>query len=111
MILEPSPPNSVISIASPSIYHEVMGPEAMNSVFWMLSFKPFVLSSFTFIKRLFIYLFIFAFFHKDAVICITEVIDNLSLEVDNWVIDNSAVLIPARASSSLAFLMMYSAYI
>ena len=29
--------NSVtISIVSPSIYHEVMGPEAINFVFWML---------------------------------------------------------------------------
>ena len=39
---------------SPSIYHEVMGPDAMIFIFWMLSFKPtFSLSSFTFIKRLF----------------------------------------------------------
>ena len=38
---------------SPSICHEVMGPDAMTLVFWMLSFKPtFSLSSFTFIKRL-----------------------------------------------------------
>ena len=34
--------------------HEVMGPDAIIFVFWMLSFKPtFSLSSFTFIKRLF----------------------------------------------------------
>ena len=33
---------------SPSIFHEVMGPDAMILVFWMLSFKP---SSFTFIAR------------------------------------------------------------
>ena len=39
---------------SPSIYHEVMGQNAMILVFWMLSFKPiFSLSSCTFIKRLF----------------------------------------------------------
>ena len=39
---------------SPSICHEVMGPDAMILVLWMLSFKPaFSLSSFTFIKRLF----------------------------------------------------------
>ena len=32
---------------SPSICHEVMGPDAMILVFWMLSFKPtFSLSSF-----------------------------------------------------------------
>ena len=37
-----------------SVCHEVMGPNAMILVFWMLSFKPtFSLSSFTFIKRLF----------------------------------------------------------
>ena len=39
---------------SPFICHEVMGPDAMILVFWMLSFKPtFSLSSFTFIRRLF----------------------------------------------------------
>ena len=39
---------------SPSICHEVMGPDTMILVFWMWSFKPtFSLSSFTFIKRLF----------------------------------------------------------
>ena len=38
---------------SPSISHEVMGPDAMIFVFWMLSFKPtFSLFTFTFIKRL-----------------------------------------------------------
>ena len=43
-----------VSIFSPSICHEVMGPDAMILVFWMLSFKPALsLSSFTFIKRLF----------------------------------------------------------
>ena len=39
---------------SPCICHEVMGPDAMILVFWMLSFKAtFSLSSFTFIKKLF----------------------------------------------------------
>ena len=39
---------------SPSMCHEVMGLVAMILVFWMVSFKPtFLLSSFTFIKRLF----------------------------------------------------------
>ena len=37
---------------STSICHEVMGPDAIIFVFWMLSFKPaFSLSSFTHIKR------------------------------------------------------------
>ena len=39
-ILEPKKIKSVtVSIVSPSICHEVMGPEAMIFVFWMLSFK------------------------------------------------------------------------
>ena len=38
----------------PSICHEVIWPDAMILVFWMLSFKPtFSLSSFSFIRRLF----------------------------------------------------------
>ena len=55
VILDPKKIKSVtVSIVSPSIYHEVMGPDAMILVFWILSFKPgFTLSSFTFIKRLF----------------------------------------------------------
>ena len=50
VILEPKKIKSVtVSIVSPSVYHEVMGPDA-----WMLSFKPtFSLSSFIFIKRLY----------------------------------------------------------
>ena len=41
----------------PSICHEVMGPDAMILVFWMLSSKPaYYLSSFTFNKRLFSYI-------------------------------------------------------
>ena len=43
-----------VSTVSPSISHEMMGPDAMIFVFWMLNFKPtFSLSSFTFIKKLF----------------------------------------------------------
>ena len=42
MILEPPPKikSVTVSIVSPSICHEVMGPDAMILVFWMLSFKP-----------------------------------------------------------------------
>ena len=36
MILEQS---VIVSTVSPSISHEVMEPDAMISVFWMLSFK------------------------------------------------------------------------
>ena len=55
MILEPKKIKSVtVYIFSPSICHEVVGPDAMILVFWMLSFKQaFSLSSFTFIKRFF----------------------------------------------------------
>ena len=49
--------SATVSTVSPSISHEMMGPDAMILVFWMLSFKPtFSLSSFTFIKRLFSFL-------------------------------------------------------
>ena len=56
VILQPRKLKSdTVSTLSPSICHEVMGPGAMILFFWMLSFKPtFSLSSFTFIKRLFI---------------------------------------------------------
>ena len=64
VILEPRPKikSVTVSIVYPSICHEMMGPDAMISVFWMLSFKPaFSLSSFTFIKRL------FSFFSPSAI--------------------------------------------
>ena len=55
VILEPPKIKSAtFSTVSLSICHEVMGPDAVILVFWMLSFKPTCsLSSFTFIKRLF----------------------------------------------------------
>ena len=55
VILEPPKLKSLtVSIVSPSICHEVMGLDAMIFLFWMLSVKPtFLLSSFTFINRLF----------------------------------------------------------
>ena len=51
VILEPSKIKSdTISTVSPSISHEVKGPDAKILVFWMLSFKPTCsFSSFTFI--------------------------------------------------------------
>ena len=55
VILEPLKIKSLtISTVSPSICHEVVGPDAMFFIFWMLSFQPtFSFSSFTFFKRLF----------------------------------------------------------
>ena len=54
VILEPTKIKSAtVSTVSPSVSHEVMGPDAMILVFWMFSFKPvFSLSSFTFIMGL-----------------------------------------------------------
>ena len=41
VILEPQKIKSItVSIVSPSICHEVMGPDAKIFVFWMLDFKP-----------------------------------------------------------------------
>ena len=54
--------SAIVSIVSPSICHEMMGLNAMILGFWILSFKPaFLLSSFTFIKMLFIFFFFFFF--------------------------------------------------
>ena len=55
MILEPKKIKSLtVSIVSPFICHEVMGPDVMIFTVWMLSFKPaFSLSCFTLIERLF----------------------------------------------------------
>ena len=51
VILEPQKIKSdTVSTVSPSVSHEVMGPDSMILVFWMLNFKPaFSVSSFTFI--------------------------------------------------------------
>ena len=71
-----------------------MGLDTMILVFWMLSFEPaFSLSSFTFIKGLF------------SSSLLSKVIDILEL-----LIFLPVILIPACASSSLAFHVMYSAY-
>ena len=98
VILEPNKIKSVtVSTVSPSIYHEVMGPVAMILVFQMLSFKPtFSLSSFTFIKRLF----------SSSSLYAIRVIPYAYLRL---LIFLPAILISACASSSPAFLMMYSA--
>ena len=85
------------SIISPSIHYEVMGPDAMIFVFWMLSFKPtFSLSSFTFIKRLFTSSF-----------SSIRVVSSTYLRLLIFLL---AILILAWASVSPAFWMMYSAY-
>ena len=96
VILEPKQIKSVT--VSPSICQEVVWPEAMILVFWMLSFKPtFSLSSFSFIKRLF----------SSSSLSAARVVSSAYLRL---LIFLPAILIPACASSSPAFLLQYSAY-
>ena len=74
------------------------GTDAMIFLLWMLSFKlGFSLSSFNFMKRLFCYSSLSAF----------KVVSSAYLRLLTFL---RAVLIPASASSSLAFRLMYSAY-
>ena len=86
-----------VSILLPIIFHEVMGPDAMTLVVWMLNFKPTFSLSFTFIKRLFSY----------SSLSAIRVVSSAYLRL---LIFRPAILIPACASSSPEFLMMYSAY-
>ena len=97
VILEPQKIKCLtVSIISPSICHEVMGLDARILVLWMLSFKPtFSLSSF--IKRLF----------SSSSLSAVRVVSSAYLMLLIFLL---AILIPACASFSLAFLMMYSAY-
>ena len=99
VILQPQKMKSLtVSIVFWSVCHEVMGPDAMILVFWMFSFKPtFSLSSFTFIKRLF----------SSSSFSAIRVVSSAYLR---WLIFLPAILIPTCASSSPAFLLMYSAY-
>ena len=54
VILEaPKIKSDTVSTVSPSICHEVMGPDAMIFVFWMLSFKPTFSLSFSLLKILY----------------------------------------------------------
>ena len=99
VILEPKKIKSVsVSIVSPSICHEVMGPDAMTFIFWMLNFKPvFSLSSFTFINRPF----------SSSSLSAIRVVSSAYLRL---LIFFPAILILACASSSPAFHNMYSTY-
>ena len=82
----------------PSACHEVMGPDTMILVFWMLNFEPaFSLSYITFIKRLF----------SSSLLSAIRVVPSTYLRL---LIFLPEILIPACASSSLAFHMMYSTY-
>ena len=95
VILEPRKIKS--DTVSPSICHEVMGPDAMILIFWMLSFKPtFSLSSFTFIKRLF-----------SSSLSAIRVVSSACLRL---LIFPPAILSPACVSYSPTFHIMCSAY-
>ena len=98
VILEPKKIKFLtVPTVSPTICHEVMGPDAMIFVFWMLNYKPaFSLSSFTFIKRLF-----------SSSLSAIRVVSSVHLRLLRFL---PAILIPACASASLAFCMMYSAH-
>ena len=83
---------------SPSIWHELMRPDTMILVLWMLSFKPaFSLSSFTFIKRLLSY----------SLLSAIKVVSSAYLRLLIFLL---AILIPACDSTNPAFHMMYSTY-
>ena len=96
--LEPEKINYLTaSIVTQSIWHKMMGPDAMILVFWLLSVKPaFSLSSFTLIKRLFSFSLLSAkgWFHLHI--------------WGYWYFSWQSI--PACASSRLAFCMMNSAY-
>ena len=87
-----------VSIVSSFTCHEVMGPDPMIFVFWMLSFKPtFSLSCFTFINRLF----------SSSSLSAIRLVSSAYLKLLIFLLAN---LILVYDSSSLTFLMMYSAY-
>ena len=99
VILEPKKIKCInVSTLSPSIYHEVMGLDAMIFVFWILNFKPaFSFSTFTFIKRL----------SSSSLLSAIRVVSSAYLRL---LIFLPAVLIPPCASTSPVFHMMYSVY-
>ena len=99
VILEPKKRKSVTaSTFSPSICHEVMGLDAMILVFLIFNFKlALSLSSFTLIKRLF----------SSSSLYAIRVVSAAYLRLLMFLLP---VLVPACYSSSLAFLMMCSAY-
>ena len=86
VILEPKKIKSVIiSIFSPSVCHEVMGPDAMILFFWMLSFKPTFSLYFTYIKSL----------SSSSSLSATRVVSSVSEVID---------ISPSNLDSSLCFL-------
>ena len=82
----------------PIYLHEVVGPDALMLVCWMLSFKPpFSFFSFTLIKSLYSF----------SSLSVIEVVSSAYLRL---LIFLPAILIPTCDSASLAFHMVYSVY-
>ena len=95
VILQPKKIKSVtVSNISPSIYHEVMGPDTTLFVFWMLGFKPTFHSPLSLSSR------------DSSLLYAIRVGSSAYLRL---LIFLPAILIPACASSSPEFHMMYSA--
>ena len=99
VILEPKKESQPLFPLFPhQICHELMELDAMIFVLWMMSFNPaFSLSSFTFIKRLL----------SSSSLSAIRLVSSTYLTL---LIFLKPILIPACASSSPAFLRMYSAY-
>ena len=87
-----------VSIVSPSICHEGMGPDTMIFIFECCFKSAFSLSSFTFIKSLF----------NSSSLSAIRVVSSAYLRLLIFLL---AILIPACASFSSAFCMWCSAYI
>ena len=99
VILEPKKIKPVtVWTFSPSICHQLIGLDAVILVFSMLNFKTaFLLSSYTFIKRLF----------SSSSISAIRMVSSTYLRLLIFLL---AILIPACEPSSPAFPIMYSAY-
>jgi len=99
VILEPKRIKSdTVSIVSPFICHEVMGLDAIILIFWMLRFKPaFLLSSFTFIKRLF----------SSSLLSAIRVVSSVYLRLLIFLL---AILIPACGTKSQKSLFSISSW-
>ena len=98
VILEPKRIKSVtVSIFTPSVCHEVMGPDAIILVFVLLTLSQLFHSPFTFINRLF----------SSSSLSAIRMVSYAYLRLLVFLL---AILIPACASYNPAFHIMYSVY-
>ena len=96
VILEPPKMKPLtVPIVSPSICHEVMGPDAMTLVFWLLSFNPLFHSPLSLSSGGF----------SSSSLSAIRVVSSAYLRLLIFLL---AILIPACASSSPGFCVMYS---